>query len=166
MAACELVTLPCFYQMCKFPKARVVTKFWNRRLSCQSKRPVQGYFIWKNTIRKEMQRRVAGRYLPSTKVAIFVSSQLLLTTLQRLFILYFFLVIKFCNLFTHGALRSSKELIETCPCIPNRIGIWQCLKKGENRGTRRKTSWARERTNKKFNPQMASTPGFKRGPYW
>ena len=27
MAACELVTLPCFYQMCTLQKARVVRKF-------------------------------------------------------------------------------------------------------------------------------------------
>ena len=31
---------------------RVVRKFWSRRLSCQSKRPVQGYFI-SNPIHKE-----------------------------------------------------------------------------------------------------------------
>ena len=28
-----------------------------------------------------------------------------------------------CNLFTHGAIGSSYELIETCPCVPDRIGI-------------------------------------------
>ena len=28
-----------------------------------------------------------------------------------------------CNLFTHGALGSSYELFDTCPCVPDRIGI-------------------------------------------
>ena len=40
-----------------------------------------------------------------------------------------------------GALRSSCELAETCPSVPDRIGIWRCwLRRGEIRGTRRKTS--------------------------
>ena len=30
-----------------------------------------------------------------------------------------------CNLFTHGALKSSEELVEKCPCDPDRIGIWK-----------------------------------------
>ena len=44
--------------------------------------------------------------------------------------------------FTHEALESSYELVETCPCVPDRIGIWKCwcLRRGENRSTRRKTS--------------------------
>ena len=29
----------------------------------------------------------------------------------------------FCNLFTHGALRSSLELVETCPSVPDRIQV-------------------------------------------
>ena len=47
-----------------------------------------------------------------------------------------------CNLFNHGALRSSLELVETCPCVPDRIGTWKCwfLRREENRSTRRKTS--------------------------
>ena len=40
--------------------SRVVRKVWNRRLSCQSKWPVQGYNL-KNAICKEMPTRVAGR---------------------------------------------------------------------------------------------------------
>ena len=32
----------------------------------------------------------------------------------------------YCNLFTHEALRSSWELFETCPCVPDRIGISKC----------------------------------------
>ena len=47
-----------------------------------------------------------------------------------------------CNLFTHGALGSSWELVETCPCVPDRIGIWKCwfLRRRENQSTRRKNS--------------------------
>ena len=29
----------------------------------------------------------------------------------------------FCNLFTHGALRSSLELVEMCPSVPDRIQV-------------------------------------------
>ena len=32
----------------------------------------------------------------------------------------------FVSLFTHGALKSSYELAKTCPCVPDRIGIWNC----------------------------------------
>ena len=39
-------------------KLQVVRKFWSRRLSCQSKQPVQGFL--KNVICKEMASRVAG----------------------------------------------------------------------------------------------------------
>ena len=43
---------------------------------------------------------------------------------------------------THEALKSSYELVETCLCVPDLIGIWKCwfLRRGENRSTRRKTS--------------------------
>ena len=30
---------------------------------------------------------------------------------------------KYCDLVTHGALRSSYELVEKCSCVPDRIGI-------------------------------------------
>ena len=57
-------------------------------------------------------------------------------------------------LFTHEAHRSSYELVETCPCVPDRIGIWKCwfLRRGENRSTRRKTS-----RSKGENQQQGST---------
>ena len=41
---------------------------------------------------------------------------------------------KFVNCFsTHEALRSSYELVYTCPCVPDRIGIWKCwcLRRGK-----------------------------------
>ena len=54
----------------------------------------------------------------------------------------FVIVICNYNLLTNGALRSSYELVETCPCVQDRIGIWTCwfLRRGENRSTRGKTS--------------------------
>ena len=43
---------------------------------------------------------------------------------------------------THGAIKSSQELVETCLCFPDWIGIWKCwfLRRGENWSTQRKTS--------------------------
>ena len=51
-------------------------------------------------------------------------------------------MIIYCNLFTHWALRSSWELVDTCSCVPNRVGIWKCqfLSRWENWSTRGKTS--------------------------
>ena len=40
-------------------------------------------------------------------------------------VLYILLLFFFCNLFTHGALRSSLELVETCPSVPDRIQVLQ-----------------------------------------
>ena len=73
----------------------------------------------------------------------------------------------YCNLFSHGIRRSSQELVETCLCVPDRIGIWKCwfLRSGENRNTE-KPLRAKERTNNKFNPHMASTPEFEPGLNW
>ena len=45
-------------------------------------------------------------------------------------------------------------------CVPDQIGIWKCLLLGI------KPLRAREKTNNKLNPHMASTPGFESGPYW
>ena len=73
----------------------------------------------------------------------------------------------YCNLFSQGTLRSSQEPFETCLCVPDRIGIWKCwfLRRRENRNTE-KPLRARERTNNKLNPHMASTPGFEPGLHW
>ena len=30
-----------------------------------------------------------------------------------------------CNLFTYEALRSTEELVETCPCVPDWIRVWK-----------------------------------------
>ena len=47
--------------------------------------------------------------------------QLLVLYILLLLLLLFF----FRNLFTHGALRSSLELVETCPSVPDRIQVLQ-----------------------------------------
>ena len=44
--------------------------------------------------------------------------QLLFLCILLLLLLFFF-----CNLFTHGTLRSSLELVETCPSDPDRIQV-------------------------------------------
>ena len=51
-------------------------------------------------------------------------------------------------------LRSSWELFETCPCVPDRIGIWKCwfLRRGENRSTRRKTSRSKGENQQQTQP--------------
>ena len=55
-----------------------------------------------------------------------------------------------------------------CPCIPDRIGIWQCwfLRSGEDQSTRRKTSRSKERTNNKLNPHTFMMPGLGIKPWW
>ena len=51
--------------------------------------------------------------------------------------------------------------------IPGRIGIWKCwfLRRGKTGVPGEKPLGARERTNNKLNPHMASTPGFEPGPH-
>ena len=71
-----------------------------------------------------------------------------------------------CNLFTHGALKSSEELVEKCPCDPDRIGIWKgwvffFLRKGENRGTRRKTSRRKEENQQQTQPTYGIDTGIR-----
>ena len=74
------------------------------------------------------------------------------------------------HFFTHGAFRSSQEVVETCPCVPDRNGIWKCLflRRGKTEIHGEKPLGARTRTNNKLNPHtsMASTPGFETGPHW
>ena len=55
-----------------------------------------------------------------------------------------------------------------CPCVPDRIGIWKCwfLRRGKTVVPGEKPLGARERTNDKLKPRMASTPGFEPGPHW
>ena len=69
-----------------------------------------------------------------------------------------------------GAFRSSQEVVETCPCVPDRNGIWKCLflRRGKTEIHGGKPLGTRTRTNNKLNPPtcMGSTPGFKPGPYW
>ena len=67
--------------------------------------------------------------------------------------------VRLINLFTHGAPRSSQELLQKCPCIPDRIGIWKCwfLRRGGNWSTRRKTS--RSRVENQQQPQPTYDAG-------
>ena len=75
---------------------------------------------------------------------------------------------KFCDLVTHGALRSSHELVEKCPCVPDRIGInlkvLVLKERGKTEYPKKKPLEARERTNHNFYPHMASTQGLESGP--
>ena len=69
------------------------------------------------------------------------------------------------HFFTHGAFRSSQEVVETYPCVPDRNGIWKCLflRRGNTEIHGEKPLGARTRTNNKLNPHtcMASTSGFE-----
>ena len=58
------------------------------------------------------------------------------------------------HFFTHGAFRSSQEVVETCPCVPDRNGIWKCLflRRGNTEIHGEKPLGARTRTNNKLNP--------------
>ena len=53
-----------------------------------------------------------------------------------------------------GLLRSSYELVEKCPCVPEWIWIWKCwfLRRGGNWKTRRKTSGKEERNQRQTQP--------------
>ena len=60
----------------------------------------------------------------------------------------------FVCLFTHRALRSSWELVEMCPWVPYRIGIWKCwfLTRGEDWSTQRKTSQSKGENQQQTQP--------------
>ena len=70
--------------------------------------------------------------------------------------------IKNWNLFTHEALSSSYELVQTHLCISDRIGIWKCwfLRRGENSSTRRKTSRSKEENQQQTQPTYMYMYGF------
>ena len=57
--------------------------------------------------------------------------------------------------------RSSEELVQKCPCIPDWIGIWKCwfLRRGENRSTRRKTSRSRVENQQQTQPTCDAGSG-------
>ena len=52
--------------------------------------------------------------------------------------------------------------------VPDRIGIYKCwfLKRWENEVLGEKPLGARERTNNKLNPHVATKSGFEPGPHW
>ena len=74
----------------------------------------------------------------------------------------------FVRLFTHRALRSSWELVEMCPWVPDLIGIWKCwfLTRGEDGSTWRKTSRSKGENQQQTQPHMASTWRFEPRPHW
>ena len=64
------------------------------------------------------------------------------------------------HFFTHGAFRSSQEVVEKCSCVPDRNGIWKCifLRRGKTEIHGANPLGVRTRTNNKLNPHkcMAS----------
>ena len=66
-----------------------------------------------------------------------------------------------CNLFTHGAPRSSKNSFKRGGAFWYRIGIWKCsfFRRGEHRGTRRKTSRSREGNQQQTQPTYDAGSG-------
>ena len=67
--------------------------------------------------------------------------------------------------------RGSSSARWFCVCLTRgRTGIWKCwfLRKGENRSTRRKTSWSKGENQQQQtqHPHGASTPGYEPGSHW
>ena len=97
-------------------------------------------------------RQPVDRYLSSwVDGAIYLLNNWRLIKGYALFGLICFVI---CCLFTLKALRSSKELDKTFPCVPNRITTWKCwfLSRGENRSTRRKTSRSKGENQQRTQP--------------
>ena len=67
-------------------------------------------------------------------------------------------------MFTHGALRSSQELIQKCPCIPRSNSIFEG--EGKTGVPGEKPLGAEWRTNYKLNPHMTPGPGIEPRPHW
>ena len=63
-------------------------------------------------------------------------------------------ILKNWNLFTHEALSSSYELVQTHLRISDRIGIWKCwfLRRGQNQSNQRKTSRSKEENQQQTQP--------------
>ena len=63
-------------------------------------------------------------------------------------------ILKNWNLFTHKALSSSYELVQTHLRISDRIGIWKCLflRRGQNQSNQRKTSRSKEENQQQTQP--------------
>ena len=60
-----------------------------------------------------------------------------------------------CNLFTHGAPRSSQQLVRKCPCIPGsnwNLEMLVFFRRGENRNTQRRTSRSRVEKQQQTQP--------------
>ena len=74
------------------------------------------------------------------------------------------------HFFTHGAFRSSQEVVETCLCVPDQNGFRKCLflRRGKTEIHGEKPLGARTRTNNKLNPHtcMASSQEFEPRSHW
>ena len=77
-------------------------------------------------------------------------------------------VIIVCYLFTHGAPRSSQELVQKCPCIPGSNWNLEMLgfEEGKTGVPGEKPLVAEKRTNNKLNPHMTTGPGIELGTHW
>ena len=66
---------------------------------------------------------------------------------------------KYCDLVTHGALRSSHELVEKCSCVPDRIGINLKVLFFKERGKTEYPKKKNSRSKRKNKPQFLPTCG-------
>ena len=76
----------------------------------------------------------------------------------------------FRSLFTDGAPRSSQELVQKCPCIPESNWNLKMLvfeERGKPEYSEKNLSeQSTERTDNKLNPHMTPGPGIEPGPHW
>ena len=126
----------CFFVIC------LPSEIWGVYAKCDS-----DFKAWDNTPVKKTHLKFCKCYLEISNRASNVVSRSELGRFPLIVnILRYILYLLVEN---DGTLRSSCELAETCPSVPDRIGIWRCwLRRGEIRGTRRKTS-----RSKAENPQ-------------
>ena len=79
-------------------------------------------------------------------------------------------LIAFWNFVTHGELRSSQELVQTCPCIPESNWNLEMLvfkERGKPQYPEKNLSeQIREPTTNRLNPHTTPCSGFEPGPHW
>ena len=58
-------------------------------------------------------------------------------------------------------------MVKRRPCVPDLIGVWECwFLRRVSKVSAEKPLEAKERTNNKLSPHMASTSGFQPTPQW